>query len=529
MVSLGSRTYGYDSQGRLATATTSAGTVHYAYSGAGVRTSSSGPEGTANYAYDLAGSLARVVSETGGAAGHAYGLDGAPLWDQSTDAGRIYYASDAMGSTIAMTTARNPSRAPAATTHSARPAPPGSAPARTGSTASSTTRRQGLIYLRARYYDPATGRFLTMDPAAFDRTDTQTLNGYAFARNNPLRYADPSGKVITIVAGAVIGGFAGLGIEACVISTTRAPSTGRRRSGLRRPGRLLGDAWEPVLAWCFYGACGFAGSAVGTTVESAADLVTGKAPPTYVEVITKPLFDAADTVLTAGIGKGVNRALLPNVAKSMPRTLLGGLFTTQWASSQWLGKGIDILSKSPTDWVQSSILRLLNGSMRSRVQGSAVFASSGGARVPLSFSYSPTSAPAPTKYVARVCDGTSYSLSCVDLGPGDYSDLSSFGMGSRISSFYNDGLTVTLYAQPNFGGTATTYTVGVASLGAGVNNTTQSIRVRSDASAPLPDPGCTQVVGEPGRRRLGTTSRSGPTAYRPRSAPPASPRPELTP
>ena len=39
-----------------------------------------------------------------------------------------------------------------------------------------------------------------MDPAAFDPTDTQSLNGYAFARNNPLRYADPSGKVITIVA-----------------------------------------------------------------------------------------------------------------------------------------------------------------------------------------------------------------------------------------------------------------------------------------------------------------------------------------
>ena len=496
MVSLGARTYGYDSQGRLATATTSAGTVHYAYSGAGVRTSSAGPEGTVTYAYDLAGSLARVVSETGGAAGHVYGLDGAPLWDQSTDAGRLYYASDAMGSTIALT---NSAGSVAGTRRYDAFGSPTGARVGTGSywfDGEQYDETSGLIYLRARYYDPDTGRFLTMDPAAFDPTDTQSLNGYAFANNNPLRYADPSGKVITIVAGAVIGGFAGLGIEAWN-QHNQGTLNWQKALGATTAGAFAGGCMGTGVGLVLYGACGFAGSAVGTTVESAADLVKGKAPPTYLEVLTKPFVDAAATVLTAGIGKGVNRALLPNVAKSVPRTLLGGLFTTQWASSQWLGKGIDILSKSPTDWVQSSILRLLNGSMRSRVQGSAVFASSGGARVPLSFSYSPTSAPAPTKYVARVCDGTSYSLSCVDLGPGDYSDLSSFGIGSRISSFYNDGLTVTLYTQPNFSGTATTYTAGVSSLSADVNNTTQSIRVRSDASAPLPDPGCTTSWANP--------------------------------
>src|SRR5207302_3743612 len=54
-----------------------------------------------------------------------------------------------------------------------------------------------LIYLRARYYDPTTGRFLQADPAAPDLTDTQSLNQYSYARNNPLRYTDPTGQTPT--------------------------------------------------------------------------------------------------------------------------------------------------------------------------------------------------------------------------------------------------------------------------------------------------------------------------------------------
>jgi RHS repeat-associated protein len=44
----------------------------------------------------------------------------------------------------------------------------------------------GLIYLRARYYDPRTGRFHQEDPI-------QSLNPYRYASNNPLRFTDPFG------------------------------------------------------------------------------------------------------------------------------------------------------------------------------------------------------------------------------------------------------------------------------------------------------------------------------------------------
>ncbi len=47
-----------------------------------------------------------------------------------------------------------------------------------------------LIYMRARYYDPSIGRFLTRDPAGM----SEGPNLYTYAGNNPLSCADPSGE-----------------------------------------------------------------------------------------------------------------------------------------------------------------------------------------------------------------------------------------------------------------------------------------------------------------------------------------------
>jgi len=56
---------------------------------------------------------------------------------------------------------------------------------------------QGLIYLRARYYDPAVGRFLTKDSWAGNYNHPMTYNGWAYVENNPTNFTDPSGKTAT--------------------------------------------------------------------------------------------------------------------------------------------------------------------------------------------------------------------------------------------------------------------------------------------------------------------------------------------
>jgi RHS repeat-associated protein len=52
----------------------------------------------------------------------------------------------------------------------------------------------GLIYLRARSYDPKTGRFLTTDPVRGSVRRPATQHAYVYALNNPLRYRDPRGR-----------------------------------------------------------------------------------------------------------------------------------------------------------------------------------------------------------------------------------------------------------------------------------------------------------------------------------------------
>jgi RHS repeat-associated protein len=50
-----------------------------------------------------------------------------------------------------------------------------------------------LLYLRARYYQPGVGRFITKDPWPGDAERPGTLNLYVYARNNPFNLRDPSG------------------------------------------------------------------------------------------------------------------------------------------------------------------------------------------------------------------------------------------------------------------------------------------------------------------------------------------------
>jgi RHS repeat-associated core domain len=51
----------------------------------------------------------------------------------------------------------------------------------------------GLIHMNGRVYDPILARFISADPIIQAPTDMQSYNRYAYVRNNPLAYTDPSG------------------------------------------------------------------------------------------------------------------------------------------------------------------------------------------------------------------------------------------------------------------------------------------------------------------------------------------------
>jgi RHS repeat-associated protein len=52
----------------------------------------------------------------------------------------------------------------------------------------------GLYYLRARYYNPATGRFLSRDPLDGHTKDPASLHKYLYANGDPVNGMDPRGR-----------------------------------------------------------------------------------------------------------------------------------------------------------------------------------------------------------------------------------------------------------------------------------------------------------------------------------------------
>ena len=74
----------------------------------------------------------------------------------------------------------------------------------------------GLYYLRARYYDPTIGRYISRDSYEGEITNPLSLNLYTYVENDPLSYVDPSGHSLI---GAVIS--IGISIATSIYSSSK--------------------------------------------------------------------------------------------------------------------------------------------------------------------------------------------------------------------------------------------------------------------------------------------------------------------
>jgi len=81
-------------------------------------------------------------------------------------------------------------------------------------------------YLRARYYNPANGRFNRMDPFAGNNQDPQSLHKYLYANCSPTMNVDPSGNLsvgLTITIGVI--GIVAVFLTSWLISSSITTST----------------------------------------------------------------------------------------------------------------------------------------------------------------------------------------------------------------------------------------------------------------------------------------------------------------
>jgi RHS repeat-associated protein len=149
---------------------------------------------TTRYALDVAGGLPEVIVATTGAASTRYLQVQGQILAQYDSGTWGYVAPDALGSVRQLV-------APAGTVSLAQSYDPfgntleASGPGQSGFgyTGEQQDANMGLVYLRARYYQPSTGRFLSLDLWRGEPLWPQTLNGYSYVESNPINLRDPLG------------------------------------------------------------------------------------------------------------------------------------------------------------------------------------------------------------------------------------------------------------------------------------------------------------------------------------------------
>ncbi|WP_407699304.1 RHS repeat-associated core domain-containing protein [Streptomyces alkaliphilus] len=90
----------------------------------------------------------------------------------------------------------------------------------------------GLVHLGAREYDPAPGRFLSLDPI-MDPLDLRQIHGYVHANSNPLAFFDPTGPILCRSTGRT--GCLQRGTKTTPAATTGPYTRGAVRDGAAPP------------------------------------------------------------------------------------------------------------------------------------------------------------------------------------------------------------------------------------------------------------------------------------------------------
>src|SRR6202171_5117942 len=187
--------YAWDFENRMSSVTLpgNGGAVSFKYDPFGRRIYKSSTAGTSVYAYDGDNLIEETNSSGAVVARYAEPKNTDEPLAMLRSGATSYYHADGLGS---VTSLSSPAGSIANTyTYDSF----GKLTASTGSLVNSSryTAREsdietGLYYYRARYYDPAIGRFLSEDPIGFNGGE----NFYAYTRNNPVDLKDPFGLYI---------------------------------------------------------------------------------------------------------------------------------------------------------------------------------------------------------------------------------------------------------------------------------------------------------------------------------------------
>ncbi len=190
----GSDSFSWDAEDRLTSATVNSATTTFGYNGDGLRDSRTFNSNTTTFTWDVNRSIPQVMDDED--AQYTYGLGRiAKLEAPSIEGSGTYlYLGDGLGSTVKLMDGSS-------VIHDTEYDAFGEVRTEitnpitnefkfTGEQVDGST---GLQYLRARYYDPAIGRFISSDPLSGALFKPGMQHKYAYGLNNPIVATDPLG------------------------------------------------------------------------------------------------------------------------------------------------------------------------------------------------------------------------------------------------------------------------------------------------------------------------------------------------
>ncbi|MGY4739514.1 polymorphic toxin-type HINT domain-containing protein [Streptomyces sp. ATMOS53] len=182
----------WDDEGHLKSVTGNGQTTSYTYDVDGQRLTRTDSTGTTLY---LPGGNELQVDKAGKATGTRYYSTGTQTVAMRTGGKLTFLLADHHGTTTTQVTAdatQAITRRKTGIFGTPRGAQVGPWAGDKGFIGGTKDADTGLTHLGAREYDPAIGRFISVDPL-MDLTDPQQAHGYTYASNNPVALSDPSG------------------------------------------------------------------------------------------------------------------------------------------------------------------------------------------------------------------------------------------------------------------------------------------------------------------------------------------------
>ena len=208
----------------------------------------------------------------------------------------------------------------------------------------------GKYFAQARFYDSVNGRMLGKDPVK------RGLNPYRYCDDDPVDYVDPTGEVLNIIGGAVLGGV--FGGAAGLVSSAVSQALSGEKIDWRKAG---GAATRGFITGAVQG--GLMASGAGFPLAFAANFLAGTTGSAAEQYISTGEVSVGESI-TAGLTNAVSNAIYGKGAlKSVKQAFGKGLAVGSATSA--IDYISDLIWQRPAD-------RRMNADLLSGIVGGAV-------------------------------------------------------------------------------------------------------------------------------------------------------------